>query len=124
MQVAVIHGVFSPCEYLDHKFVDGGLLDNVPADEVKKLGADKIITVKFSTDLSYEPKSIYDVIFKSVDILFEGRSQEAVGISDYVLDLKLPEARVFDTKKVDYCYETGYITAITEINRIKEALAK
>ena len=47
---------------MEHKFVDGGLLDNVPAGEVKKLGADKIITVKFSTDLSYAPKSIYDVI--------------------------------------------------------------
>ena len=93
----------------------------MPAGEVKKLGADKIITVKFSTDLSYEPKNIYDIIFKSVDILFEGRSKEAVEQSNYVLDLKLPEARVFDTKKVDYCYEIGYVTAITEINKIKEA---
>ena len=88
---------------------------------MKKLGVDKIITVKFSTDLSYTPKNIYDVIFKSVDILFEGRSKEAIEQSDYVLDLKLPEARVFDTKKIDYCYEIGYVTAITEINKIKEA---
>ena len=121
VQVAVTHGVFSPCEYMNHKFVDGGLLDNVPADEVRKFGVEKVITVKFSTDLDSEPKSIYDVIFKSVDILFEGRNHEAVEQSDYVLDIKLPDARAFDTKKVDYCFEKGYITAITEINRIKEA---
>lgn len=124
MQVVAIHGVFAPCDYLGHKFVDGGILDNVPAKEVRKLGADKVITLKFSSDLEYEPKNIYDVILKSVDILFDGRSQEAIHESDYVIDLKLPDARVFDTKKVDYCYEIGYMTAITNLIEIKDMLKK
>lgn len=99
-------------------------MDNVPAKEVRKLGADKVITLKFSSDLEYEPKNIYDVILKSVDILFDARSQEAIHESDYVIDLKLPDARVFDTKKVDYCYEIGYMTAITNLIEIKDMLKK
>ena len=91
---------------------------------VRKLGADKVITLKFSSDLEYEPKNIYDVILKSVDILFDGRSQEAIHESDYVIDLKLPDARVFDTKKDDYCYEIGYMTAITNLIEIKDMLKK
>lgn len=114
--------MFAPCEYLDHKFVDGGLLDNVPADEVKKLGVDKVLTIKFSTALDSDPKNIYEVAFKSIDILFEARSHEAVKLSDFVIDLELPEANVFNMKKIDYCYNIGYITTLTKINEIKKML--
>lgn len=114
--------VFSPCEYLGHKFIDGGVLDNVPADEVKRLGADKIISVKFCANLNYEPKSIYELATKSVDILFDGRSEEAIKISDFVLDLNMLNARVFDTKKIDYCYKIGYEETIKHIDEIKEIL--
>ena len=117
-------GVFAPCEYLEHKFVDGGILDNVPAGEVRKLGADKVLTVKFSAGLSYEPKNIYEVAFKSIDILFDARAEDAIKQSDLVLDLDLSEASVFNTKKIDYCYNVGYITTITKIKEIREILDK
>ena len=40
-------GFFSPCEYKKHMFIDGGTLNNIPVNEVKKQGADKVIAVKF-----------------------------------------------------------------------------
>lgn len=124
MQVVVIHGIFAPCEYLGHKFVDGGILDNIPAGEVRKLGVDKVLTIKFSASLNYEPKNIYEVAFKSIDILFEEKAEEAVRQSDLVIDLDLSEASVFNTKKIDYCYNIGYITALTKIQEIKDMLEK
>jgi len=115
-------GVFAPCEFENHKFVDGGILDNFPAGEVRKLGADKVLTIKFSSSLSYTPKNIYEVVFKSMDILFENRAQEAIKESDFVIDLDLSEASVFNIKKIDYCYNVGYITTITKVNEIKKML--
>lgn len=115
-------GVFAPCAYKGHKFVDGGLLDNVPAGEVRKLGAEKVLTIKFSAGLEYEPKNIYEVAFKSIDILFDGRSQEAIKESDMVIDLDLSEASVFNIKKIDYCYNIGYITTIAKMKEIKDML--
>lgn len=114
--------MFAPCEYLGHKFVDGGILDNVPAEEVRKLGATKVLTIKFSAGLNYVPKNIYEVAFKSIDILFEQRAQEAVNESDMVLDIDVSEASVFNTKKIDYCYNVGYITTIAKMKEIKEML--
>lgn len=96
----------------------------MPAGEVRKLGVDKVLTIKFSAGLDYEPKNIYEVAFKSIDILFEGRAEEAIRASDYVIDLDLSEASVFNTKKIDYCYNVGYVTAITKINEIKKMLEK
>lgn len=116
--------MFAPTEYLEHKFVDGGILDNIPADEVKKLGADKIISVKFANVGNEDPKSLVEVLTKSIDLLFEARAYEAKNISDYLLDLELPEATVFSIKKIDYCYEIGYKTTIENINEIKRILNK
>ncbi len=115
-------GIFAPCDIGSHKFVDGGILDNFPAGEVRKLGADKVLTIKFSSSLNYTPKNIYEVVFKSMDILFENRAAEAVKESDFIIDLDLSEASVFNIKKIDYCYENGYITTITKINEIKRML--
>ena len=115
-------GVFAPCQYLGHKFVDGGILDNVPAQEVRKLGVDKVITIKFGAGLDYEPKNIYDVAFKSIDIMFEQRDKYAIKESDFVLDLDVSEASVFNIKKIDYCYNVGYTTTLTKIKEIKKML--
>lgn len=117
-------GVFAPTQYLGHKFVDGGIFDNVPADEVRKLGVDKVLTIKFSAGPNIDPKNIYEVASKSIDLLFEARAQEAVRESDYVIDLELPEASVFSIKKIDYCYNIGYVTAIAHMKEIKEMLNK
>ena len=117
-------GVFAPCQYKNHKFVDGGVLDNVPAGEVKKLGVDKVLTIKFSAGLNYEPKNIYEVAFKSVDILVDGRTHEAIKESDLVIDLDLADANMFNIRKIDYCYNIGYITTITKIKEIKKMLGK
>ena len=114
--------MFAPCEYLGHKFVDGGVIDNIPAGEVRKLGVDKIITVSFANDENHDPKNIYEVIFKSLDILFDARSYEAFNLSDLVLNLDLPEAKVFSRNKVDYCYNIGYVSTIAKMKEIKDML--
>jgi len=115
-------GVYAPCTYKKHKFVDGGVMDNVPVQEVKDLGVDKIITVKFSSSLNYNPKNVYEVVSKSIDIIFDSREQAAVEASDYLIDLDLSEAAVFNINKIDYCYNIGYINTITNIRKINKAL--
>lgn len=86
------------------------------------MGADKILTLKFKTDLNYKTKNIYDVALKSLDILFEGRSQAQINMSNMVIDFDLPEAKVFSRNKVDYCYNIGYITTIAKMKEIKDML--
>lgn len=114
--------MFAPCNYKNHKFVDGGILDNIPAEEVKKLGVDKVLTIKFSPGLDYAPKNIFEVALKSIDIVFEVTAEESIKKSDFVLDLDLAEASVFNTKKIDYCYNVGYTTTLAKIKEIKKMI--
>ncbi|HEV57592.1 MAG TPA: patatin family protein [Phycisphaerales bacterium] len=43
-------GVFTPVEWNGQLLVDGGLLDNLPADAVRQMGADVVIAVDVTTD--------------------------------------------------------------------------
>ncbi|GAK04067.1 serine protease [Geomicrobium sp. JCM 19037] len=65
-----IPGIFVPVEHEQQMLVDGGIVDRVPAQVVRQMGADIVIAV----DVSYFPKqppisSIYDVIMQSMEIM-------------------------------------------------------
>lgn len=115
-------GVYAPCDYGEYRFVDGGVLDNIPADEVKKLGIDKILTIKFVLNKNSKPRGVYNIAMKCVDTIFEGLSQDSINISDAVFDIDVSKSTSFSISKIDYCYEEGYKYAITKINELKKML--
>ena len=115
-------GVFSPLEYKDYRFVDGGVLDNVPTEELKKLGVDQLITIKFPPKEVENPRNALDVLLRCMDIMFHEKDTRSAKCSDYILNLDLTSSSTFDIKKIDYCYEIGYQTTKQEIGKIKKKL--
>ena len=113
-------GVFAPTIYKNHKFVDGGIIDNLPAHEVRKLGAEKVLSIRFSSANQTDPKNVFEVALKSVDLLFDQRTAAEIESSDFSITLDLAEASVFNIKKIDYCYNQGYIAAMENMSKIKE----
>lgn len=115
-------GVYAPFDYLDYRFVDGGVLDNVPADEVKKLGIDKILTIKFVLNKNSRPRGMYNIIMKSVDTIFEDLSKESINMSDCIFNIDVSKSSTFNIGKIDYCYNEGYKYAISRINELRKKL--
>lgn len=115
-------GVFSPMIYKEYRFVDGGILDNVPTEEARKLGVDKIITIKFPPKEMENPRSAINVLSRSLDIIFHDRDTQKTKNSDYILDLDVTSSSSFDIKKIDDCYEAGYQRTLQEIEKIKKIL--
>lgn len=113
-------GVFAPTIYKEHKFVDGGIIDNLPTEEVRKLGAEKVLSVRFGLERNTDPKNMIEVAMKSLDIMFDQRATEEIEGSDLSITLDLPEASVFNIRKIDYCYNQGYIAAMENMEKIKE----
>lgn len=114
--------VFSPLEYENYKFVDGGVLNNIPANELRNLGAEKVITVKFGITEAPDIKGSLDILFRCIDIVFDDRDSRKIINSDYILNVDVSASSVFDLKKIDYCYNRGYLSAIEEMCDIKEAV--
>lgn len=56
-----VPSAFAPVEYGPYYLVDGGVVNNLPAEEVKELGADLIIGVDIQTPL-YQQKDIKNLV--------------------------------------------------------------
>ena len=82
--------------YKEYKFVDGGILDNVPTEEARKLGVDKIITIKFPPKQTENPRTAVNILSRSLDIIFHDRDTYKTKISDYILDLDVTYFTLFN----------------------------
>lgn len=114
---------FSPCKHGGCAFMDGGVLNNVPADEVRLQGADKVIAVKFHSDKITENSNLMDVAMKCIDIMGSKISEKSLKMSDYVLDVYTDKVGLLDYQKVDKCFDFGYKAVMENINEIKRILS-
>lgn len=114
--------VFSPCEFENHKFLDGGTLDNVPTIPVKKLGAEKVISINFDADAIDEQSNIMDIVMKTLDIMGNRISERGLQKSDLILTIPSDKTGLLDIEKIDKCYNLGYETAINNMKKILELI--
>lgn len=111
--------VFSPCKDREHAFMDGGTLDNIPVNEVKKQGADKVIAVKFNSEKINEESNVMDIVMKTIDIMGSKISEESLEMSDLVLNVYTDKVGLLDVDKLESCYKYGYQCVIDNLNKIK-----
>ena len=114
--------VFCPCDFENHKFLDGGALDNIPVHEVKKQGVDKVIAVNFDADTVDDESNIMDIAMKTIDIMGNKISEKSLKMSDYVLTVKTDKTGLLDVEKLDNCYKYGYKAVMNNIDEIKRIL--
>ncbi len=114
--------VFMPCEFNKHAFMDGGVLDNVPVNEVKKQGADKVIAVKFEADVVDDESNVMDIIMKTIDIMGSKISEESLEKSDLILDVYTDKVGLLDVDKLDSCYKYGYNCVMKNLDKIKKLI--
>lgn len=116
-------GIFSPCKYKEELLVDGGIAENLPWRETKRAGADKVLSVVFS---SYVPhsccKNIYEVVNKSFSILCHELYKYEWDGTDYLLKIKGKNISLLDKSKMQEFYEEGYRQTKLKIPEIKRKL--
>ncbi len=115
-------GMFASCLYKNHKFVDGGIIDNIPVDEVKDLGVDKVIAVKFSIDNDAKTRGMTSTIFKAIDLIFDERAKSEVKNADYVINIDTKGINIFNIKGINKIYESAYLQTLEQIEKIKKKI--
>ena len=114
--------IFCPCKFKEHSFYDGGILDNVPVEEVRKQGADKVIAVNFKADDVDNSSNIMDLGMRTLDIMGNKISEKNLEKSDFILTVKTDKTGLFDIEKLDSCYKYGYQAVLENIDKIKQVL--
>ncbi len=113
---------FCPCEYKNHIFMDGGVLDNTPILPLKKICKHKVMAVNFEADPVEENCDVMDIIMKTLDIMGNKIAEESFKQSDLVLTVPTDRAGLFDIEKMDKCYKFGYDTTMKNIDKIKKLI--
>jgi len=116
--------VFSPCKYKNTELIDGGIRENIPWKGLKKLGADKVISIVFEKENDGKCcKNIIDVVGSSLGILsHELLNYEIIG-SDYLLKIKTKNISLLDMEKIDELFSIGYNTAKLKIKEMKKIIS-
>lgn len=114
--------IFCPCEFKKHIFMDGGVLDNIPTEELKKIYSGKIISVNFESDQVREDYDVMDIIMKTLDIMGNKLSVNSLKKSDLILTIPTDGTGLIDINKMDICYKYGYETTIKNIDKIKKII--
>ena len=115
--------VFSPCKYKDIKLIDGGIRENVPWKELKRLGARKVLNITFEEETTNEcDKNIIDVASSSIGLLSKELSSYELEVSDYTIKIRTNKIGLLDMKQIDKMYEEGYNETKKNIKEIKEKI--
>ena len=112
-------GMYAPFEYGKYQFADGGIFDNLPAKETRKLGVDKVIAIKFGLKNPRKQKTLYNIAMQSLDLMTENLIKESIKESDYVIEIDLKDVKPFSINKLEFAYQQGYLQTLDHITKLK-----
>lgn len=100
-----VPGVFQPVEFEDKRLVDGGLLNNIPADALREMGADIVISLDINPNRGYGTNStkITDLLKASLRILMTSNAVNGYIHSDYIIKIDLndfSQLKISDTAEL------------------------
>mgnify|MGYP003804051399 FL=1 len=121
-----IPGIFTPKTIGEKTLVDGGVVDNVPADIVKGMGADIVIAVDlgFNVNQTTPFKHMVDIILQTFDIM--GQRITNFVTADYAnltLQPVTGTATLCDFHKIPHIIEAGRQEAKRMLPEIRKILA-
>ena len=116
--------IFSPCEYKNMKLVDGGIRENVAWKELKKIGAERVISFLFETYGKEGEDNIIDVAIKSFDLMSRELANYEVKGSGLKIKYKSRKIGLLDKTQIPYMYQLGYNETKKNIIKIKKYIEK
>jgi NTE family protein len=106
-------GIFTPVHWNGHIFADGGLLDNLPVDVAKSMGADLTVAVHLESarlDPS-APLSSIGVLGKSVDVVIAANELRSMENADILISVPLQRYNSFTFGHAEEIIKAGYDAA-------------
>jgi len=105
-------GIFPPVQRDGRVLVDGGALDNIPADVVRELGASVVVAV----DVGYTPSSsvnysMFGLMSQTLDTMMRTSTRAALASADLVIAIDVQGFGSLDWRRADELIARGYQAA-------------
>ncbi len=117
---------FTPVEKEGMLLVDGGLVDPVPVDVVKNMGADIVVAINTSSELLPldRIKNPFDIANQTTSIMSLEKKNQQLKKADFVITPDLSLFSSIDFNKVDKLIRIGEEVAESSIEKIKNLIEK
>ena len=117
-----IPGIFAPVRLGDRIFVDGGMVDNLPTDVVRQMGADEVIGVHLerSNPGANEIQSGLDVLTRSVEVVIAQTEVHGIAGADLLIRTDVKKFTPSDFAKSTEMIENGYQAAQQMAQALKQ----
>ena len=108
-----IPGVFAPVRRDNQIFVDGGMVDNLPTDVVRKMGADVVIGVhlQISPATAKEIQSAFGILGRSVALIIAETEIRGMEGADLMVKADVQKYSTLDYAKSNELMAIGYSAA-------------
>ena len=107
--------IFPPVEFEGHVLVDGGAMNNVPADVARSMGADRVIAVNVGDLRDLTPNkvnySMLGLAGETLDAMMRANSLKALAGADVVIDVPLAAYGSLDWRRYKELIAEGYKAA-------------
>ena len=105
--------IFPPTEVDGYVLIDGGTMDNVPADVVKGMGASRVIAVNVGdlTDRESVSFTLLGVAGNTLDAMMLASTRRAIAAADVVINVPLDEYGSLDWRRAPELIKEGYRAA-------------
>jgi NTE family protein len=116
-------GIFQPLEYRHRYLVDGGVVDYIPVDAARLLGAQWTIASVTENDYTaVRPKSVLDSLEQVIDIRGSYLSREQRKQANFLIEPPVGDIGMLEENRIPEALDKGVIAASSRLNGAEESL--
>jgi NTE family protein len=120
---SAIPGVFEPVNYQGRMLVDGGVMENIPVSVAREKGADIVIAVDISENVTnFNITNIVDVTLQAVNIMFDQNVKNQVKNADVVISPAVGDVAMLDFTQKKRCMQAGVDAAEKAMPEIRQKI--
>ncbi|HAT71881.1 MAG TPA: hypothetical protein DCS63_03600 [Elusimicrobia bacterium] len=114
-------GIFAPVQYRHRYLVDGGVVDFIPVEAARGLGADWVLASVTGSAPSKMPDSVLMSLLQVIDIRGSLLAREAEKNANFVIKPEVGDISVADFDRCMEAGETGLVEASRRVEAAKQA---
>ncbi|HNW43908.1 MAG TPA: patatin-like phospholipase family protein [Elusimicrobiales bacterium] len=115
-------GIFAPVQYRQRYLVDGGVVDFIPVDSARALGAGWVLASVTDSSPDSMPENVLMSLLRVIDIRGSLLARSAEKKADFVIKPEVGDVGMADFAKCAEAGEAGVVEAFRRVEAAKEAL--
>ncbi|MGG6310669.1 patatin-like phospholipase family protein [Paenibacillus macerans] len=118
-------GVFAPLVVEGKMLVDGGVLNNLPVQELKRKDTGLIIAVDVTREHEKKPpRNMIEVVYRSYSLMTAERKHTSLRLADVVIRPEVGHVSAFDFSKMPDCIRAGEEAAEQMMDELKAEIRR